>query len=142
MPNNYFLIPLSLYPAPNKYFLRRTVISQNKSQLVIQINAFFFWSRGQTELAHHISENKVRGPIIHNTSSICINKIQNISHVAAHSCKCISAPIPFPEHMDHSDLELSEYLQSLRRGRYDLLEPHVEVMRLITTLASNSTTYL
>ena len=36
----------------------------------------------------------------------------------------------------------SKYLQSLRRGRYGLLEPHVDVMRLITTLTSNSTTNL
>ena len=35
---------------------------------------------------------------------------------------------------------LSKYLQSLRRGRYGLLAPPVEVMRLTTTLASNSTT--
>ena len=37
---------------------------------------------------------------------------------------------------------LSKYLQSLRRGRYSLLEPPVDVMRQTTTLASNSTTNL
>ena len=37
---------------------------------------------------------------------------------------------------------LSKYLQSLRRGRYGLLEPPIDVMRLTTTLASNSTTNL
>ena len=37
---------------------------------------------------------------------------------------------------------LNRYLQSLRRGRYGLLEPPVDVMRQTTTLASNSTTNL
>ena len=96
-------------------------------------NIIYLFVKGkiQTELTHYISENRlrgsiiqynisenrVRGSIIQYNSCISINKIQNIrtrriiknqkilNHAATQSCKCISVPIPFSEHVHHLGLE-------------------------------------